>query len=374
MPNCELVTPEVYKKRKQTLYAKTITIFVGCFLLCAVFFGFMAMLVSTTKPFSDLAGAIVCLIFFLPVLALFLVSAWFGLSKIVKCVQKVRRLHRLYLIDTPKDELARIRKKRNRRILLFTVIVCAVLSAVIVLWVIDDRQRAQTYEKAEALIADEAFEEAEEVLKTLQPDYKDTESLLALCKAHRLYANNDIEYAFYVIDHVRFFHQSEEQMRKINTFTDMLHREYGYYLAEEERLEKRKFEERIKNGVPFVGMPESRIGDTTLGKPSDTVRHNTENIDGRIYETNLYDFLQNGKIVFSARCVRGKVINVFDYRSNPLTPTDPEELARLIAKTLYPSEKEVKEFYHPEDFYEWYYDDFYDYEEAEAYYYSHGGR
>jgi hypothetical protein len=30
-------------------------------------------------------------------------------------------------------------------------------------------------------------------------------------------------------------------------------------------------------------------------------------------------------------------------------------------------------FYHPEDFYEWNIDDFSDYEEAEEYYYSHGG-
>jgi hypothetical protein len=30
-------------------------------------------------------------------------------------------------------------------------------------------------------------------------------------------------------------------------------------------------------------------------------------------------------------------------------------------------------FYHPEDFYDWNRDDFSDYEEAEEYYYSHGG-
>ena len=30
-------------------------------------------------------------------------------------------------------------------------------------------------------------------------------------------------------------------------------------------------------------------------------------------------------------------------------------------------------FYHPEDFYDWYKDDFIDYEDAEEYYYEHGG-
>ena len=33
----------------------------------------------------------------------------------------------------------------------------------------------------------------------------------------------------------------------------------------------------------------------------------------------------------------------------------------------------VEGFSHPEDFYEWYRDDFYDYEDAEDYYYEHGG-
>lgn len=34
----------------------------------------------------------------------------------------------------------------------------------------------------------------------------------------------------------------------------------------------------------------------------------------------------------------------------------------------------VGDFVHPDDFYDWYRDDFVDFEEAEDYYYSHGGR
>ncbi len=34
----------------------------------------------------------------------------------------------------------------------------------------------------------------------------------------------------------------------------------------------------------------------------------------------------------------------------------------------------TSDFVSPEDFYDWYRDDFYDYEEAEDYYYSHGGK
>ena len=42
-------------------------------------------------------------------------------------------------------------------------------------------------------------------------------------------------------------------------------------------------------------------------------------------------------------------------------------------KSLMPSPS-TKYFSDPEDFYEYYYDDFWDYEEAEEYYYSHGGQ
>lgn len=41
-------------------------------------------------------------------------------------------------------------------------------------------------------------------------------------------------------------------------------------------------------------------------------------------------------------------------------------------KSVTPS-PDVSGYYDPEDFYEWYYDDFSDYEEAEAYYYENGG-
>ena len=41
-------------------------------------------------------------------------------------------------------------------------------------------------------------------------------------------------------------------------------------------------------------------------------------------------------------------------------------------KSVMPS-PDVSGYYDPEDFYEWYYDDFSDFEEAEEYYYENGG-
>ncbi len=42
-------------------------------------------------------------------------------------------------------------------------------------------------------------------------------------------------------------------------------------------------------------------------------------------------------------------------------------------KDITPEGPSTDGFYHPEDFYEWNLDDFSDYEEAEDYYYEHGG-
>ena len=60
---------------------------------------------------------------------------------------------------------------------------------------------------------------------------------------------------------------------------------------------------------------------------------------------------------------------VNDYRKNPVAPFDP---SKYIGK-IYDNSPSVDGFSNPEDFYDWYYDDFFDYYEAEDYYYSHGG-
>ncbi len=57
--------------------------------------------------------------------------------------------------------------------------------------------------------------------------------------------------------------------------------------------------------------------------------------------------------------------------STTVTPR-PASTPGTGRKSLTP-EPDTDGFYHPEDFYDWYKDDFIDYEDAEDYYYSHGG-
>lgn len=51
-----------------------------------------------------------------------------------------------------------------------------------------------------------------------------------------------------------------------------------------------------------------------------------------------------------------------------------EERKRNVSKKITaPDDPDVSGFYNPDDFYEFYYDEFFSYEDAESYYYDHGG-
>ncbi len=62
------------------------------------------------------------------------------------------------------------------------------------------------------------------------------------------------------------------------------------------------------------------------------------------------------------------------FPSNPSSTNKPSSTPKPTA-TPKPSDDpyHASDFAHPEDFYEWYYDDFYDYEEAEEYWEEHAG-
>ena len=131
--------------------------------------------------------------------------------------------------------------------------------------------------------------------------------------------------------------------------------------------EKEAQEERIRAGIPYVGMSESYISQTSLGAPSSKVRHNTDMKNGQVYTANLYDFYNaEGKLVFTARCLRGVVKEVWDTRDNPVSWS-----GTTSGKHYVEDEYNASDYSHPEDFYDDHYDDFIDYYDAEEYWYDH---
>ena len=150
----------------------------------------------------------------------------------------------------------------------------------------------------------------------------------------------------------------------------LIEKDYAIYVIKkeareaEQRTQESKTPKRID--LPYVGMSESMISKTSLGAPREKVRHNTEMISGNVYQANLYDFVKDGKCIFTARCIQGKVTQVWDMRDDPQT--------FMFNETYYPPEINVDDFGDPEDFYDEYRDDFLSYEDAEDYYYAHGGK
>ena len=120
--------------------------------------------------------------------------------------------------------------------------------------------------------------------------------------------------------------------------------------------------------VPYIGMSESRIDSTALGTAKRRGHINNEMINGQVYPAYLYDFYRGNTLVFTARCVQGRVYNVWDYR-NTTTTTQRHTTKRHTTKKY--DEYDVYDYSNEEDFYYDHYDDFYDYYEAEDYYNEH---
>lgn len=138
----------------------------------------------------------------------------------------------------------------------------------------------------------------------------------------------------------------------------------------------KEYEDKIRNGVPFVGLEESRIGQTSLGKPDPHMRRVAGTAGGEATILFRYDFVQKNKTVFSAYCYNGRVVLVEDCRSAPIPTNKPVDPYGGSSDSGGSSSLhcDPKEFDSPDDFYYRYIDEFVDYEEAEEYHYSHGGR
>lgn len=270
-------------------------------------------------------------------------------------------------IHTPIASKKRPTAKKKRK---WKWIICTVFFVLLALAACYVLHTASVYDEAVRLIASGKYEQAASVLVKIEDrDYKDTDALILICRAHMAYNDGNLEEAYHAVKLANLSYEADALSSEIADFKNTVINKYDSYLFAQEQQAKREYEERIKNGVPFVGMPESKISSTSLGAPSEKVRHNRERKDGQQYTANLYDFYQNRERIFTARCVQGEVIEVWDWRKGNTSSYVPKGNSSG-SSMLDPS---VDGFRNPEDFYDYYWDDFFDYEDAEAYYYEHGG-
>lgn len=197
--------------------------------------------------------------------------------------------------------------------------------------------------------------------------YKNTAVLYVYAKARALRRQGENAKAVYAyLDDIPENYEGE-QSGVILAFKRRSYDEYMAYL-EAERIRKEKEElERARSSVPYVGMSEKLINDTILGTNYEIV-HNSEYEYGKKLQANVYRFKKGNAIIFVARCLKGKVDSVSDYRDDPW-------ILKTYTGTKKRSEKDdpynVNDYSDPEDFYDDNYDDFWDYEDAEDYYNEH---
>ncbi len=85
-------------------------------------------------------------------------------------------------------------------------------------------------------------------------------------------------------------------------------------------------------------------------------------------QRNIYDFMRDNARIFTARCVEGTVIQVWDYRNDPIRPYIPKKSTTTDKED---DPYDVNDYSNEEDFYYDHYDDFFDYYDAEDYYDEH---
>ena len=204
--------------------------------------------------------------------------------------------------------------------------------------------------------AADSFNEAKEY------NIQQSDLYFQICTGYRLVQSKEYEYGIKALKKALEMDCPSDMRQLVEKWISYAEKAQERYETENEKL----FFENLASSLPYVGLSEEYIGMTALGKPSSTVRHNYEMISGEQYKANLYDFMQGGKVIFTARCVKGKVYQVFDHRTDPWVPSKPS-----ASKPKNDDPYNAKDFWDPEDFYEWYKDDFDGFEDAEEYWEMH---
>ncbi len=369
----EHISLDEYLSRKHIFFADMIIdlLIVAFFLAILCVFGWATL--STIGESVDGGVILFGLFFFFALIVGALYVVYKIGSLIAKHVRGYMAVKNDYVKNAPAEELALQKKRAKKRAITFVSVSGVLLFILIAAFSVKPLMTAIQYNKAEKLIEKEEYSQAINLLSSIKDTgYKDTEALLQLCDAHKLYDAGNILDAYYSLNRTQFKYQSESQQAKIESFREILKKDYEPIAdANRAQVEKwnREYLNKIKNGVPFVGMPDEYINDTSLGEGTYDGEERYLNKNGKLKKAWRYKFYNNGKCVFIALCDGGYVVEVRDYRVSESSSYVPKN----NSGSRYDNSPSVEGFSNPEDFYDWYYDDFFDYEEAEDYYYSHGG-
>ena len=364
----EPLSKENYSGRKSEVKARIVFSVIGGMLLSVLPVLIMWAAIASVEEVTG-AGILASFIFLIGGL-IFLGYIWHNTSVIISGrYGELKSLNENYIKLLSEEEISELNKRKHKSKVRTTCIIVAVSLVLIAIPIIKTVKISVTYNKAVSLVDSASYEMAEEIFKEIEDKhYRDTSAYLLLCEAHKDYNAGYIPSAHYALDKANFHYLSKEQKKEVNDFSSKLKTEYDAYIKRKSESETKAYHDRIAYGVPYVGMSESQINNTSLGAPSSNVRHNYECINGQQYLANLYDFKQGGSTVFTARCVRGKVTEVWDNRNKPASSYTPK---KKVKQKQSDDPYDVNDYSNEEDFYYDHYDDFFDYYDAEDYYNEH---
>lgn len=363
----DTLTQENYQSQKSDLRSSIIfSIIVG--ILISVFPLILAWVKFSEYDGNDWVDLIITLLFVGGGLAAFGVIWYVAIGSIVSSCKRLKMLNRDYLKTLSEDELSSFRKNKRRQVIILSSAFGLLLTGLITGLTIHSVKLSNAYDNAVSVAFSGSYEEAKTLFEDFDTDYRDTASFIALCESHINYDKGYMPGAYYEMKEIHFHHLAPEQSKTVDDYVKTLETDYDKYLKKKAESDAEEYRYRITHGVPFVGMPESEIKNTLLGAPSGEVRHNLEMINGKQYTANLYDFKYGSRTVFTARCVKGNVIQVWDGRDRYFSTYKPK---KSTTKKQDSDPYDVNDYSNEEDFYDDHYDDFYDYYDAEDYYNEH---
>ena len=352
----EPVTAEAYARRRSNIIQACLMNIRDALIFCVIPGAVIGILLAMEKGSERSTAAKWGIAVAVIVILLILFAYAADTARKLRALRAYREKY-LQSLSPDEQEAADDRSRKITRILAGVVV--ALVIALIAALAVRTANTASVYRDAETLIAAGAYDEALTTLETIRDKgYHDTDSLLLLCRAHQEYDRGRAVDAYYTLQHVQFNHLSQEQRSEVDAFRQTLKDEYDAYIhrmAEQQQAEY----ERIQS-LPFPA-----VGQFVTKSQLDGMKREGSDSSTFSVKTTIYLYVSgNTKYrlwITDYNCIK-QVVEVSGSGSGGSS-----------GKTSFDTGPSVDGFSSPEDFYEWYPDDFVDFEDAEAYYYDHGG-
>lgn len=363
-PPKELTLPE-YKERRAA-FVRECVISTVLALLLGVFpgVGIIYAAITSYDSKNSASGFVLMLFIFSGLLILWAVTKGM-FAGIPDKYQQLQKEKETCLANATDEELSlRKRKTKRTKVVTFSILGAGIL-ILIAVSAISHSRTAAIYNDALDQVASGDYEQAALTLRQIEEDgYKDTRSLLLLCEAHKEYDSDRAIDAYYTMQDARFYHMPADQTEKIDSFRKTLQSEYDAYIHEQAERSRKEYERIQSLPFPSVGQYVSKSqldqmhweGNDNKTCDVHTTKYLYTSGGGEKYRLWISDY----------NCIKKVVKLLSSHSSGPSTVKSGTGGLN--------NEPSVDGFSHPEDFYDWYWDDFFDYEDAEDYYYSHGGK